>query len=348
MNIDSLIGQHFILGFQGHNLTDTNPIYTDITSRNLGGVILFDRFLHGNKEVNNIRSSVQLQSLCRSLQKAADNRLIIAIDQEGGRVRRLKEIHGFPPVPSAAAMGEKVDCSTTTQVALSTGELLAGLGINMNFAPVADVNVNPENPIIGRLDRSFSPEPEEVVHHCLAWLEGLRQHNVMGCLKHFPGHGSSTVDSHKGFVDISNSWQEFELLPYEKIIPTGKAGAIMMGHLYLRHLDQQYPASLSKKIITELLRQRLNYSGIVITDDLQMKGVTEKYGILDAIVLSLAAGADLLIIGNNLDYDPDILKKAINHVKKALQRGDLDEDLLLQSSQRISTLKDILYEQSSD
>ena len=347
MDLENRIGQHFILGFQGHDLNDASPIIEDISRRNLGGVILFDTFLFGRQGSNNIHSSDQLQKLCKKLQDKAAIRLFITIDQEGGKVCRLKEKHGFPAMPSAEEMGRDSDCTISSSVAHNTGKLLAEIGINCDFAPVADVNSNPANPVIGSLGRSFSDDPDMVANHCLAWLDGLHSHGVLACLKHFPGHGSSTLDSHKGLVDITHSWQKSELHPYERIIQTGKAQAVMMGHLYLKQVDQEFPASLSSKIIQKLLRTKLNYNGLVFTDDLQMRGITDKYGLLDAIMLALAAGVDLIIIGNNLDYEPDILQKAIAHVKKAIQKGKLSEHVLHQSYQRITTLKGRFYEKSS-
>lgn len=347
MDLENLIGQHFILGFQGHDLNDASPIVEDISRRNLGGVILFDTFLFGRKESNNILSSDQIQKLCKKLQDKAVTRLFITIDQEGGKVRRLKEKYGFPAMPSAQEMGRDSYCRISSSVAHNTGKLLAEIGINCDFAPVADVNINPANPVIGSLGRSFSDDPSMVTNHCLAWLDGLHSHGVLGCLKHFPGHGSSTLDSHQGLVDITHSWQKAELLPYEKLIQTGKAQAIMIGHLYLKQIDHEYPASLSYKIIQELLRTKLNFNGLVFTDDLQMRGITDKYGLLDAIIQALAAGVDLIIIGNNLDYEPDILKKAIAYVKKAIQQGKLSEQALHQSYQRITTFKGRFYEKSS-
>ncbi len=347
MDLENRIGQHFILGFQGHDLNDASPIIEDIRRRNLGGVILFDTFLFGRQRSNNIHSFGQLQKLCKKLQDNAATRLFITIDQEGGKVCRLKEKHGFHVMPSAEEMGRDSNCKISSSVAHKTGELLAEIGINCDFTPVADVNINPANPVIGSLGRSFSNDPDMVANHCMAWLEGLHSHKVLGCLKHFPGHGSSTEDSHKGLVDITHSWQNIELKPYERIIQTGKAQAVMVGHLYLKQIDQEFPASLSSKIIQQLLRNKLNFNGLVFTDDLQMRGITDKYGLLDAIVLALAAGVDLIIIGNNLDYEPDILQKAIAHVKKAILKGKLSEQILHQSHQRISTTKGSFYEQSS-
>lgn len=346
MDINTLIGQHFILGFQGHEVAENNPIYADITQRNLGGVILFDKFLFGNKNLNNIHSPDQLRNLCQGLQSATTQKLLITVDQEGGKVCRLKEKHGFPAMPSAEVMGRDKDYKLTYEVARQTGELLAELGINCDFAPVADVNINSVNPVIGSLGRSFSSVPKRVAMHCMAWLDGLQDHGVLGCMKHFPGHGSSMLDSHHGCVDISKSWQEKELHPYKHIIPTGKAKAIMMGHLFLHQFDKKYPASLSRIMILELLRKRLKFNGLVITDDLQMRGITIKYGLLEAVVHALAAGADLIIIGNNLDYDPDILEKAISRIKTAMAKGIISEESLHQSYQRIIALKDTFNEKS--
>lgn len=339
MDIHQLLGQLFILGFRGNTVSDTSPIAIDISTRNLGGVILFDNFLEAPAESSNIVSPGQLSSLCNMLQSLSSSKLIIGIDQEGGKVRRIKEKHGFPSMPSAEEMGQDESFQESLQQAMKFGKLLAQNGINMNFAPVADLNSNPENPIIGMLGRSFSADPEVTVKHCEIWLEQMENQGVLGCMKHFPGHGSSTKDSHKDFVDISNSWQENELTPYRNLIAQNRVRAIMLGHLFHFELDSQYPASLSTKIVGDLLRQQLQFNGLVITDDMQMKAITNRYGLLDAVVMALNASVDMIIIGNNLDYDPEILIKIFNHISKALRQGTLSSNTLEKAYMRVQNFK---------
>jgi len=343
MNLRDKIGQLFILGFQGSSTAKGDAIAEDITRRNLGGVILFDRFIAEKRNIHNITSPQQVQQLCTELQSLSPTELLISIDQEGGMVRRLKPKEGFPDLPSAAHMADtQNDFEESRYHADKTGKLLAELGINLNFAPVADLKVNPLNPIIGKIDRSFSRDPEAVGKHCEIWLDSMQNYGVLGCVKHFPGHGSSTGDSHKQFVDISSTWIEDELLPYQYLLSQKKVHAIMAGHLFHKDFDQQHPASLSENFIEGILRRKLNYTGIVITDDMQMRGITDRYGLLDAFVLALSAGVDIIVVGNNIEYDPDILKKAINYIEKSIEQGRLTIERIEQSYARVKMTKEQL------
>ncbi len=339
MDLLKLLGQLFIIGFHGSEITDASPIAIDISTRHLGGVILFDNFLNAPAESTNIVSAEQLSLLCTMLQSLSSSKLIIGVDQEGGQVRRLKEKHQFPPTPSAEQLGCDDSFHESLLQARKTGELLAQNGINVNFAPVADLNSNPENPIIGKLGRSFSADPEITARHCEIWLDHMEQCGVLGCMKHFPGHGSSAKDSHKDFVDISNNWQENELFPYQKLITQNKVRAIMLGHLFHCNMDPHYPASLSARIVGQLLRQQMQFHGLVITDDIQMKAISSRYGILDAVILALKAGVDMIIIGNNLAYDPQILAKIFNHIEHALQKGLISLQTLENAYTRVQTFK---------
>lgn len=334
-----MIGQLFIIGFQGDTLQKGSMIVEDIVERNLGGVILFDRFLAGKSKTNNIVSSQQLKQLNGELQQLSDTPLFIGVDQEGGRVCRLKEENGFPASPTALEICKKNRVKFSAEKAELIASTLAETGINFNFAPVADLDLNPENPVIGKLQRSFSANPNKVVEQCQIWLDCHRKLGVLGCLKHFPGHGSSEDDSHQGFVDITNSWEEIELVPYKELIFQNKIDAIMMGHLFHSGMDSQYPASLSSKIIGNLLRKKLNFKGVILTDDMQMKAITDRFGLQESIILALSAGADLIIFGNNLSYDASILKKAVTYVEDAIADKLLSSDIIVRAYNRVQQLK---------
>lgn len=339
MDIEKKIGQLFCLGFQGDRIDANHPVVIDISRRNLGGVILFDRLLAKKLDHNNITSASQLKTLTASLQGLADTPLFIGVDQEGGRVRRLKPEHGFPATASAAELGQKNDRTLTAAHALTTATTLQAMGINFNFAPVIDLNVFPENPVIGKLDRSFSASPDIVCMHASEWIKAHNELGVLSCLKHFPGHGSSHADSHLGFTDITESWLELELQPYRELIATGLADAIMTGHLFHKGLDPIHPATLSAHIIGKLLRQDLQFNGLVISDDLQMKAITTRYGLEESACLALAAGVDLLIIGNNLDYDPEALSRLIPAILQAIESGRLPEQRITEAWTRVQKLK---------
>ncbi len=339
MNLQQKIGQLFVLGFRGDHIDKSHPIARDISDLNLGGVVLFDRLLARSQSDNNIISPDQLKTLITSLKSLAETPLLICIDQEGGLVCRLKKEKGFSPTCSAKDLGTINDLGKTLDQSQLTARMLANTGINCNFAPVVDVNVYPQNPIIGKLGRSFSSHPQKVIDHAAAWIEGHYRSGVISCLKHFPGHGSSRHDSHLGFVDITATWEERELQPFQELINQGCCDMIMTGHLFHSGLDGQYPATLSPSIINTLLRARLGFDGLVVSDDLQMKAITNRYGVEQAACLALAAGVDMIVIGNNLEYDVDILPKCIERVTEACSNGTIRQQRIDEAYERVQKIK---------
>lgn len=348
LSLEQKIGQLFILGFSGDTITADDPIGQDICKRNLGGVILFDRCLTSSKKTKNIIDARQLRRLTLSLRQLADVPLLVAVDQEGGRVSRFTQERGFPVTPSAAELGASGDSHATIASARQTARMLDDIGVNLNLAPVVDLNVYKENPIIGKYGRSFSADPAIVTAHAAAWIREHSRLGILSCLKHFPGHGSSRTDSHLGFVDITETWQEDELVPYQELISGGQIEAIMLGHLFHRNFDAHYPATLSHTTIDTLVRQRLRFDGVVITDDMQMKAITGHYGLEDACCRALAAGVDLLIIGNNLDRDPFILSKMVDAFLRKLDEGTITEARLEEAWSRIQKFKQPLHKQRMD
>ena len=339
MNLEQKIGQLIIIGFEGHSVHPTSPVIADIKKRNLGGVILFDRFLAKKSADHNILSAGQTTELISNMQDAADGALLVAVDQEGGKVNRFKAERGFAETPPAAVLGNNADTSATAAAAEQTARLLAQLGINLNLAPVVDLDSYAENPIIGTYQRSFSPDPETVTAHALTWINAHRKHNIRCCLKHFPGHGSARADSHLGFVDITQTWRESELIPYRRLISAAAVDAVMTGHLYNSVLDSEYPATLSSKTVTGLLRGVLGFTGPVLSDDLQMRAITGRYGLAEAACMALSAGVDLLIFGNNLDYDPAIVSVVVQAVSRAVRCGTLSGETIDAAWQRVQLLK---------
>ena len=309
VTLSEKIGQLLMIGFRGLEAGDRSPIIRDIRAGRIGGVVLFDRDLALKKDERNIRSPRQVKKLTAQLQKAAAIPLLIAVDQEGGQVARLKETTGFPATVSALHLGQLNDTELTMGYAERSAAAMAACGINLNFAPLVDLNVNPQNPIIAKYERSFGADPDTVVRHALAVVEGHRRHGVACTLKHFPGHGSSRRDSHLGFTDVSATWSEIELQPYRDLIARGQADAIMTAHIFNSRLDPEFPATLSKKTITYLLRRELGFSGMVISDDLDMKAISAEYGRETVLELALNAGNDIILVANNLVYDPDIALK---------------------------------------
>ena len=326
-----------MVGFRGTAVDAGHWIIKGIVRHHMGGVILFDRNVNGS--VQNISSPAQLRELTATLQEYGNGRLLIGVDQEGGRVCRLKARDGFLETVSAeilAGFGDEKAAATADEMAAS----LAAYGITLNFAPVVDLDSNPDNPIIGRYQRSFSDDPEQVLRCARLVIEAHHRHGISCCLKHFPGHGSAGADSHLGFVDVTSDWQEKELVPFARLIAMGKADAVMTAHIVNRRLDPQgMVATLSRPIITGLLRQQLGFDGVVISDDLQMGAITEQWGFSEAVRRAVLAGVDLLVIGNNLAHQKDALSAGIKCIEKMLDRGEMDADYIKASLERISRLQ---------
>lgn len=342
MNASSLeqkIGQLFLLGFAGDVLTAGHPISIDIAEGNLGGVILFDRLLAEAKASNNIVNAEQIAELTAELQRMAGGKLLVAVDQEGGRVSRFKQERGFPVTPGAALLGDAPDIRLTVESAGQTARMLKQAGVNFNLAPVVDLNVFRENPIIGRYGRSFSAEAAVVATHAAAWIAEHRREGIQSCIKHFPGHGSSRADSHHGFVDITATWRDDELTPYRILIDQGQVEAVMVGHLFNRKFDTEYPATLSPGTLQSLLRGSLNFAGMIVSDDMQMKAITSRYGLAEGCCRALAAGVDLLIVGNNLVHDPRIFGTLKAAVLTAVETGKITETRIDEAWSTIQNFK---------
>ncbi|QGY41940.1 glycoside hydrolase family 3 [Pseudodesulfovibrio cashew] len=337
-----MIGQMLMAGFRGYTVDDDSTIMRDIRERHLGGVILFDRDMTAWLDKGrNIKDPAQVKGLITKLKSAAHIPLLVAVDQEGGRVQRLKETYGFTPTPSAQELGAGPD-EGVSAAADVVGRTLQEAGFNLDFAPVADVNVNPESPAIGALGRSFSADPDRVAECDGLFLRGLASHGVLGCLKHFPGHGSAGTDSHKGVTDVTATWSKDELTPYRKLIGKGAAKVIMTAHIFNARLDPVYPATLSRKVIGGLLRGELGFDGVVITDDMDMGAITEMYGREEAVRLAIEAGADILLFGNNLRFDPDVVRKAHAIIRRLVDTGAIPRERIELSYSRIMSLKAFL------
>lgn len=339
MDINQKIGQMLLFGFRGLNIQQCQDIAEYISNGRIGGVILFDRDLASGSDYRNIESHQQVKKLNFELQSIAAIPLFIGIDQEGGKVQRLNPSKGFESVPSAAEIGQFNDSEFTAKTYSKLANDLNNLGFNMNFAPVADINLNPKNQIIGQKGRSYSVFPEDTVHHCSIFINELREKNIISVIKHFPGHGSSTADSHLGFVDVTNVWQSQELTPFRMLNQYGYAEAIMTAHIFNSNFDSIYPATLSKTWLTDILKSDLNYDGVIISDDMQMKAISSQYTDSEAIELAINAGVDILIYGNNLEYDADLPKKTTDTILKLLEQGKITEERIDSSYNKIINLK---------
>jgi len=341
--LDYMIGQMIILGFRGTEVTASSKIVEDINTYRIGGVILFDYDMPTKSFPRNILGPEQTKKLIKDLNKLSSSDLLITIDAEGGNVNRLNEEYGFEKIKSAQEMGSD-DPENTFLEAKKLASQLDSLGININLAPVVDVDINKDNPIIGRLGRSFSQDPGEVHRHAAAFIEGMREYNIAAAVKHFPGHGSSEEDSHLKLPDITATYQkEAELFPYKMLIENNKADIIMTAHIINRDIDPVYPATLSQVFLEDILRDELNYEGVIISDDMQMGAITDNYGFDEAIIKAINAGCDLILLSNNgTEYDQEIAKKAFYAIKSAIEEGTLAEERITESYSRINKLKENL------
>lgn len=337
--LKKMIGQMIMVGFDGKSIDDISPAFlAQIDSAYLGGLILFDYDIVKKKADRNIASPTQVKQLIADLQKRVDTPLFMAVDQEGGMVNRLKEKYGFPTSVTAKYLGDLNEVDSTRYYAARNASLLADLGFNVNFAPVVDIDLNEENPVIGKYERSYGNTAETVIKHASTWIEEHQKHKVISTLKHFPGHGSSDTDSHLDITDVTKYWQTTELEPF-KVLGQLPATAIMTAHVVNHQLDSIYPATLSDKIITDLLRGELGYKGLVFSDDLQMKAVNKLYSFEQILERSLLAGVDILVFGNNLVYDETIPERAVKHILELVNKGTVSKERIRASYQRIMNYK---------
>lgn len=319
------VGSLLVVGFDG--TTATPRLKRLIQKERIGGVILFSR---------NIESPRQLATLTATLRKwagAADRGLLIGIDQEGGRVQRLpKPFTQWPPVSRLGACHLH---ELAYRMGQAIGQELAAVGVNLDFAPVLDVGTATKNPIIG--DRAFSRDPVVVAAMGLAFIVGLQDQDVIACGKHFPGHGDTSVDSHKALPVVSakaDTLLDRELKPFRHAIEN-RLATIMTAHVRYPALDPDWPATLSPAILTTLLRETLGFTGVVFTDDLEMKAIADHWPPEIAAVQAIKAGADSLLICKDVNVQDEVLEE----LRRAVTDGTLSPVRVRQSLARLDRLK---------
>ena len=333
--LKKMIGRMLVVGFKDSNIDDNSKIVKDIQKYDLGGVILFDRFYTNRSKTKNISSSQQLKELTSKLNSYAKKPLIISIDQEGGKVARLKPAYGFEEIPSAMAVS-KLSNDDAKKIYAKQAKMLSSNGINTNFAPVVDLAVNPKNKVIFGLERSFGSSSENVSRYAKIYMDAQKSEGVKSVLKHFPGHGSSLGDSHKGFVDISTTWSKEELEPYQRLIDSNDVEMIMTAHVFNSQLDKMYPATLSYNVNTKLLRQKMAYKGVVISDDLQMKAISKHYTLKETVTLAINSGVDILLFGNQLAHND--VSEIVDVIYKEVKSGAISYKRIQESNKRIKLL----------
>ena len=333
------VGQMIMVGFRGLSVDENSPIVRHIQESHIGSVVLFDYDAPTRTYDRNIQSPAQVAALTAALQAFSPTPLLIATDQEGGKVARLSPKWGFPATLSAQELGEMEDLEYVAFLLDEMAATVDASGINLNLAPVVDLNTNPDNPVIGAIGRSFGADAQVVIDHALTFIGAHRRQGVLTTLKHFPGHGSSTADSHKGFVDVTDSWSRRELTPYGTLIQQGAVDTIMTAHVFNEELDRTYPATLSKATITDLLRDELGFKGVVISDDMQMGAIADLYPYADAVALAINAGVDMLAIANNSVYDEAIAPRTADLILGMVADGRIPVSRIDESYARIMALK---------
>ncbi|MFE1024312.1 glycoside hydrolase family 3 protein [Streptomyces sp. NPDC058818] len=283
----------------------------------------------------NIASAEQVAALTAQLRAERED-VLVAIDEESGDVTRL-EVRTGSSFPGNLALGAVDDVGLTREVAAELGRRLAACGVNFNWAPSADVNSNPDNPVIGV--RSFGAGTDLVARHTAAYVTGMQSAGVAACTKHFPGHGDTGVDSHHAMplIDVDAAvLAERDLVPFRAAIAAGSR-AVMSAHILVPALDPEHPATLSRRILTDLLRGELGYDGLIVTDGMEMRAIAGTYGIERGSVLAVAAGADAICVGGGLS-DEGTVRRLCDALVEAVRAGELPEGRLADAAERVRAL----------
>ena len=319
-------GQKLLVGFAGAHSTVPHSIGRALEG-GLGGLILFRR------NVEDVHQFTDLTRSIHAFKSAPGPGPFVAVDQEGGRVVRLRS--PLSPIPAMRKLGEIDDLDLTAAVSGLMARELEAVGVNLNFAPVVDVDSHPDNPVIG--DRSFSPDPEQVARHGLAFIQAHLRNGVLPCAKHFPGHGDTTSDSHLTLPSLPHDFDRLEaveLLPFRAVIPS-QLPAIMTAHILFQKLDPVHPASLSRAVLQDLLVTQLGFQGLIITDCLEMKAVSDRYTIEEMVELGIEAGVDVFLIS----HSESVWQAAWQHMIRLAERNLRTRERILASAQRIAACK---------
>ena len=335
-SLEHKIGQMLMFGIGNISLVqEADSLLMELSKDKIGGIILFEKNIHSTN------SHFELKKLLDKIHLTTNFSMFVAIDEEGGKVNRLKAKYGFHETRSAKFLGEKNNLDTTYYYSKKTSMLLNKLGINVNYAPSVDLSINLDNPVIYKLGRSFGRNPDLVISHAKSFIISHREENIIPVIKHFPGHGSSNEDSHLGLTDVSHTWMIEELYPYKFLIDSGLVDAIMSAHVVNKQLDEKMlPGTLSNKVINKLLRGFLDYDGVVFSDDMQMQAITKYFGLEYAIEKSINAGIDILLFSNNqLKKDQVTTENIISIIKNKIVSGKIKQERIEESYKRIQKLK---------
>jgi len=342
---DSVIRRYaagmLMVGFKGDSVTGDCDAARYVRDLKVGAIVLFDIDMTGAATLGsrNITSKERLTRMTAQLQAWADYPLLIATDQEGGKVARLKPQYGFLPTVTAEYLGTIDNEDTTRYYASRLSREMREAGVNVNLAPVVDV-LNHDCAAVGHFLRCFSTDTQAIARHAGWFIDESHKQGVLCTLKHFPGHGNAIDDSHYGFVDVTNAWTRAELEPFKALIDDGQVDLVMTAHLFNRQIDEDYPATLSAKTINGLLRGELGYDGVVVTDDLYMKAIRDQYSIPTALELAINAGADLICVGNNINtgFEADRPFKLVEMIVNSVKEGRIPWQRMQESHERLMKL----------
>lgn len=334
-DLRAMIGQMILVGIKDTSSDSLKSVQKDIEEGKIGGVILFRYNIENPEQIKNFNKMLQ------SSVKGSKPKLFIALDQEGGKVQRLNKEKGFEDYPSHKAVAESYSPTEAYAIYEKMAYMIAEAGFNLNFAPSVDLNINPNSPIIGKLGRSFSADAKQVTEYAKSFIKAHSANKVGTSIKHFPGHGSSLSDSHLGFTDVTNTWSDIELEPFKNLIEQDIAQSVMTAHVYNAKIDDKYPATLSRKHLN-ILRNNLKFDGVIFTDDLQMKAVSDAFSLEEIVIKSVQAGGDVLVYSNFFFSDPEFPEKAISIIEQAVQRGEIAPSDIKRSYERILLFKQSL------
>jgi len=333
-SLDIKIGQMILIGMPAAAVD--SMVLKEVKSGKVGSLIYFEKNIPKSSS-----AFAAFKKMSWTYQKAAPIPLFICIDQEGGKVNRLKEKYGFTRSITAASIGKFKSIDSVQFYAEATAATLAGLGINVNFAPCVDLNINPLNPAIAKPERSYSANEDSVIMYAKEVVKQHRKFGVVTALKHFPGHGSSKDDTHLGLADVTNTWSERELKPYRALIDSGYVDGVMTSHIVNKNLDHKaLPGTLSKSILDSILRKKIGFNGVVFSDDMQMKAIASNYGLQEAIKLAVNAGVDIMCFSNNiLGVENRTVDRVHDIIKNFVASGEIKKARIDESYKRIMKLK---------
>ncbi len=331
-SLDQMIGQMIILGFKGNSTLSKGfrEVSNDLKEGKISGVIFFEDNIKNKEHLD------EMTQILYSTRMAA--RPFIAIDMEGGQVQRMNAENGFINYPSAKKMAEEYDIKKAGELYSDMAQTLSSSLFNVNFAPCVDLDLN-ENSILHKKERSYSSDPNKVTLYAYEFIKAHSDKAIVTALKHFPGHGSVSEDTHLNFADATATHKDEELLPYENLMFKNDLQMVMVSHIFDSNYDEIYPASLSYETIGKLLRRNMNFNGVVVTDDLDMGAIRQNYDLEETVIQAVNAGNDILLFSNRERHNPNLADDINKIIKNAILDGLIEPSRIQESYDRIIKLK---------